>query len=99
MSEHEYEDGPAPGISWDDYAAVTASKYRQRVLLAMGDPQTPSDLAAELNVEISHISRTLSELRDMGFVDLLVSEDTQKGRIYGRTDAGDRLTDYLENHV
>ena len=98
MSNTEYEDGPAPGISWDDYATVMASDYRQRVLKQMDDPITPTELSGALDLKISHVSRTLSKLREMGFVDLLVSEDTQKGRYYGRTDAGERLTDALENN-
>ena len=98
MSESDYQDGPAEGVSWDALAKVHASDYRQRVLKQVGEEVTPSTLAERMGIKIPHVSRTLSELRDMGFVELLVSEDTHKGRIYGRTDAGDRLSDYLENH-
>ncbi len=37
---------------------------------------------------MSHISRALSELRDHELIELLVSEDRRKDRVYGSTEMG-----------
>lgn len=77
------------GDDYDDAAFVVASTYRQQVIEALGDgPKTPTAIAEASDVDLSHVSRALSALRDEGLVELLVAEDTRKGRIYGATDAG-----------
>lgn len=86
MSETEY----------DRASFVIASKYREVVIdeLSTG-AATPSAIAERNGQGIAHISRALQELRDEGVVELLVSEDRTKGRIYGLTDEGDEITDLV----
>ena len=68
---------------------IHSSTYRRRVLGALKErSKTPTELAAECDLSIAHISRTLSELQDLGLVDLLVPEERHKGRTYGITDTG-----------
>ena len=68
---------------------IHSSSYRQRVLGALKEKsKTPTELAAECDLSISHTSRTLTELQDLGLVDLLVPEEQRKGRYYGITDSG-----------
>lgn len=67
---------------------------QQRVVLAelVDGPATPSTLAEggqrSTGMAISHISKALSELRDVGCVELLVPEDQPRGRVYGITPKG-----------
>lgn len=83
---------------WDRVGYVTASQYREIVLLELRErPQKPTDLATATDCDIANISRALTQLADEGVVDLLVSEDRKKGRIYGLTDAGERVAEYLGN--
>jgi len=86
-------DGQADDLSTDQYDAVgevVASTYRQTALEELADaPATPSTLETRTGHGIAHISRALQQLRDLGLVELLVSEDRRKGRIYGLTDAGE----------
>lgn len=78
-----------------DYEAVgfvTSSSYRQSILECLGDqPKTPGQIANACEFSITHVSRGLSELREQGIVDLLVSEERSKGRFYGVTDRGQEV--------
>jgi DNA-binding MarR family transcriptional regulator len=78
-------------------ATVSASEVRQDILqtLLENNTQTPSDLADATGRHISKVSRALSELRDAGGVELLVPDDTKRGRVYGPTDAGRAVVNTL----
>lgn len=82
---------------WDDVSFVISSRYRTAVLqrLAVG-PATPSQIAADADVGISHVSRALQRLRDRELVELLVSDDRKKGRVYGLTEYGTDVWDKIE---
>lgn len=75
-----------------DAGFVDASHYRADVLRRLRkQPSIPSVIAREqLNNEdhITHVSRSLGELRERELVELLVPEDRTKGRVYGITDRG-----------
>lgn len=74
---------------WDLIGFVISSKYRIAVLdnLVQG-PATPTSIASETGLPVSHISRALGVLRERSLVELLVSKDKKKGRIYGITEHG-----------
>lgn len=77
---------------WDDIGFVISSQYRVAVLRRLADgPATPSRIADGSGLAISHISRSLGKLRDRELVELLVSEDQKKGRVYGITERGERV--------
>jgi predicted transcriptional regulator len=83
---------------WDDVSFVISSQYRTAVLkrLAVG-PATPSQIATDADVGISHISRALQRLRDREMVELLVSDDRKKGRVYGLTEDGTAIWEKIED--
>lgn len=86
----------AAELDWDRVGYVTSSEYRETVVLQLHDrPQKPTDLAAATDRDIANISRALNQLADEDLVELLVSEERRKGRIYGLTDAGERVAEYL----
>ena len=77
---------------WDDIGFIISSQYRVAVLQSLAEgPSTPSQIASESGLAISHISRALSKLRDREMVELLVSEDQKKGRVYGITEHGEKV--------
>lgn len=83
---------------WDDVSFVLASTYRVDILDQLADGSTtPSQLATEAQLPISHVSRALRELRDHALVKLLVPEDRKKGRIYGITDQGAEVWETIES--
>lgn len=82
---------------WDDISFVISSRYRIVALrrLSVG-PATPSQIASDADVGIAHVSRALQGLRDRSLVDLLVSDERKKGRVYGLTERGQEIWDTIE---
>lgn len=83
--------------NWDEVSFVISSNYRVAVLkrLAVG-PATPSQIADDAEISISHVSRALGRLRERSLVELLVSEDRRKGRVYGITEQGTEIWQTIE---
>lgn len=82
--------------AWEEIGYVISSQYRVAVLRRLADgPATPSQIAEDTELSISHISRALHGLRDRDLVELLVPEERKKGRIYGLTDAGGDIWDRI----
>lgn len=82
---------------WDQIGFVISSRYRTEVLdrLATG-PATPSAIADDRELSISHVSRALQSLRQRELVTLLVPEERKKGRVYGITDRGREIWTQIE---
>lgn len=75
-------------------AFVAASKYRPKVLTRLVDaPATPSRLADDTGIPPAHVSRAIQQLREYDLVELVVPEDTKKGRVYDATQRGARIAD------
>lgn len=82
---------------WDDIGLVISSQYRVAVLRSLAEgPATPSRIADDVDLSISHISRALGTLRERSLVELLVSEDQKKGRVYGITERGETVWETIE---
>jgi len=85
------------GDDWNLIGFVISSDYRVTVLRRLNeDPATPSRIAEEGDVAITHVSRALTELRDRGLVELLVPEERRKGRVYGITEQGRRVWEEID---
>lgn len=83
--------------TWDDIGYVISSRYRVEVLRYLAEgPATPSQIASDYDISITHISRAIQHLRDRSLVDLLVPEDRKKGRVYGMTEKGEELWQRIE---
>jgi len=77
----------------DDVSYIMSSDYRMAVVEALNDGMaTPSTICefhgGREELAIAHASRALQELKKRNIVDLLVSENRKKGRIYGLTEQG-----------
>ncbi|WP_232702194.1 winged helix-turn-helix domain-containing protein [Halobacterium wangiae] len=83
------------GVDWDALGFVAASEYRCAVVAALdvGGPATPTTISDRADLAVTHVSRTLGELRERDVVELLVPEERSKGRFYGLTDGGQQLAD------
>jgi predicted transcriptional regulator len=74
-------------IKWDDVSYLISSSYRKKVLKDLDKPKTPSLLSKELNINKTHISRTLSELEVKKMIQCLTPK-MNKGKLYLITDYG-----------
>jgi|AntDeeMetagen134_2_1112570.scaffolds.fasta_scaffold04784_3 DNA-binding MarR family transcriptional regulator len=83
---------------WDVVGYVISSRYRVAVLGRLAtSPATPSRIAADEGLSVSHISRALSGLSEHDLVELLVPEDRRKGRVYGITTEGREAWDLIQS--
>jgi len=83
--------------NWDEVSYVISSSYRVVVLQRLqNSPATPSRIAQDTDKPITHVSRALQGLREHDLVDLLVSEERQKGRVYGITEHGETVWQTIE---
>lgn len=77
-------------MDWEQASFVLRAKNRLSVLRALvRRPMTPSFLSKELEISISHISRTLRELETASLVRCMTG--ARKGRIYNPTKLGREL--------
>lgn len=82
---------------WDEISYVISSRYRVAVLRQLSKgPAIPSQIANEADLSAGHTSRALQELREHSLVELLVSEDRSKGRLYGISESGQVVWDRIE---
>lgn len=84
-------------VDWDEVGYVISSTYRVAVLRQLADgPATPTSIATDADQPLAHISKALQDLRSRSFVELLVSEDRKKGRVYAITDHGEVVWTTIE---
>jgi predicted transcriptional regulator len=77
-------------INWQDVSFIISSEYRKKVLEKLVFPQTPSKLSKEININIAHISRALTELESKKLVECL-TPDSNKGKLYVITAYGKKI--------
>lgn len=76
---------------WDKISFVVASQPRLKVFLELLESEkTPSNLAEELEIPISHVSKALKELKEEGIVECL-TPDRKKMKFYRATERGREL--------
>ena len=67
---------------WELAGKVNASSYRIKILSSLSEsPKTPTQLSKELDIKMSHISRTLTELVDLKLIESLTPE-IRKSKLY-----------------
>lgn len=83
--------------NWDDVSYVISSRYRVATLGRLAEsPATPSRISEETDMSVAHVSRALQEMGDEDLVELLVSEDRKKGRVYGVTEKGEEVWETIQ---
>jgi len=80
----------------EDAAFVVRSPHRTEVLGRLTEGNAiPSQIRDDTGQEYSRITEALNSLREQGLVELLVSEDTKRGRLYAVTDRGEEAWEYM----
>ena len=79
----------------DEVTYIKNSKYRTKIMKALqGDVKIPSQLSRETGVHLTHVSHTLSDLRQRGYIECINPEE-QRGRLYRLTENGEKLAEKL----
>jgi len=68
-------------IKWENISFIISSSYRQKVLKLLENPKMPSKIARELNINKTHISKTLKELLSKKVINCLTPK-AKKGKLY-----------------
>lgn len=74
-------------MNWKLYSFVVRSEQRKRIIVSLEKPKTPTEIAKELKVSTSHVSRTLSEFVTKGIVECLTPKE-RIGKVYQLTKNG-----------
>lgn len=82
-------------MDWQKYSFVVRVKNRRICLEHLGSPKTPSQLRDETGLNLSHVSRSLSELEEEGIIECL-TPDLKTGRVYARTDSGEEIAQKIK---
>ncbi|WP_407453920.1 winged helix-turn-helix domain-containing protein [Methanobrevibacter sp.] len=78
------------------YGYVLSSSYRTRAVKALQqENKTPTQIAKDSDIRISHISKVLKELKECGVVNCLNEQD-RKNKIYTLTALGHEIANNLE---
>ena len=72
-----------------------ATVFGQR--LAEGNA-IPSMIKDDTDLEYSRITEAVNKLAERGLIDLLVEENTKRGRLYSITDQGDDVVVYMREN-
>ncbi|MBI2558144.1 hypothetical protein HYW20_02370 [Candidatus Woesearchaeota archaeon] len=78
-------------MDWNLISLITSSKIRFKVLTRLNKSKfTPTELSKELEIHISAISRTLSELTEKELINCLTDKRT-KFKYYGISEKGKEI--------
>jgi len=79
----------------DKFGFVRASRYRNNILLFVGDSvKKPSEIANSVGVSDKNVSRYLKDLKEKNLI-VCLNENAKMGRLYKLTDEGKELLECL----
>lgn len=78
-------------------AYVSVSTYRVKAMKSLqdGEVKIPTVIAREAGIRSNHISKVLTELKDIGAAEC-INEEARKGRLYRLTELGEEISENLE---
>lgn len=86
----------AEEIDWNLISYITRSTYRTLFLKQLRDgPATPTDLQDETGIHITHVSRSLTRLKERGVVDYESPAGKGPARYYELTDRGEAIIEQV----
>lgn len=79
------------------FAYIKISSYREKALKSLKDGnKTPTQIANDAGIRLSHISKVLREFKDCG-VAVCLNEEERKNRIYPLTPLGHDVLDIFDD--
>jgi DNA-binding MarR family transcriptional regulator len=83
----------------EDAAFVVRSPHRTTVLQRLSEGAAiPAQIRKDTELEYSRISEAVNHLRDRDLIDLMVDEDTKRGRLYSITERGEETLDFMREN-
>lgn len=79
-----------------DAAWVVVSPHRLKVLRRLRKGNAiPAQIREDTGQEYSRISEAANSLRERGLIELVVPDDTKRGRLYSLTESGEEAWEYV----
>lgn len=83
----------------EDASHVVRSSHRTTVLQRLAEGAAiPAQIRDDTGLEYSRISEALNKLRDRDLIELIVDEDTKRGRLYSITDGGKDVLKFMREN-
>lgn len=87
------------GQTEEDASYVVRSPNRTIVLRRLNEGAAiPAQIREDTGLEYSRISEATNDLRDQELIDLLVDDDTKRGRLYAITDRGEHTLNFMQEN-
>ncbi|OGI11739.1 hypothetical protein A3K64_00115 [Candidatus Micrarchaeota archaeon RBG_16_36_9] len=80
---------------WKIIGEISASGHKTKILSVLNKPKTPKQISTETNLYLSHVSKGLKDLSDIGLVNCLTPE-LRKGKLYALTEKGNEIFQTLK---
>jgi predicted transcriptional regulator len=82
-------------MNWKLLSFVLRSERRKSIILCLEKPKTPTEIAKEIKISVSHVSRTLKEFSSRNLVECVTPKE-KVGRIYRLTEEGKQILRHLK---
>ncbi|AHF98454.1 transcriptional regulator [Halostagnicola larsenii XH-48] len=83
----------------DDASFVVRSPHRTTILQRLAEGAAiPAQIREDTDLEYSRITEAANKLRDRDLIDLLVDEDTKRGRLYSITEQGEEVLEFMDEN-
>lgn len=83
----------------EDAAFVVRSPHRTTVLQRLAEGAAiPAQIRDDTGLEYSRITEAANTLRERGIIDLIVNDDTKRGRLYAVTDQGEDVLKFMDEN-
>ena len=84
-------------MNWKLLSFILKSKRRKQIILSLEVSKTPTEIASEIKVSVSHVRRTLKEFSKKNLVKCKTPNE-KKGRIYILTNEGKKVLKQLKKN-
>lgn len=85
----------------DDASFILRAPHRVKVMRRlMKGTAMPTQIRDDTKLEYSRITESVNSLKEQDLVELIVNEDTKRGRLYTVTDRGEEVWEWMiENNM
>ena len=90
---------PSEDNKWNTASYILSGRLRLEVIILLNKfPMTPKALSGKTNSQLSHISRTLTELKNIDCVTLL-TPDRRKSKLFTITEEGRLILSIIHDKI
>ena len=85
-------------MNWENYSFIVSSEIRIKVLKALKQGKTPTQISKKIGAKTSHVNRTLTEFVKKGIAECMTPK-ARVGRVYKLTPRGEEILSYYSESM